>query len=186
MKCLYCKINDAIKYSKYSNGNFCCRKHARAYSTNKVKEKRKEISIKVSNTLKKKYKDSVHPLKNRTRSDETKTKIQKSFEKRKIEKLKFLHSNVVFELWPKKIRVGYIFKKFENTCQECGYNYTDENGKGPFEIHHIDGNHYNNVENNLTLLCLNCHWKTPNWRFRGKKHSDESKMKISKNNFNKK
>lgn len=49
MKCKNCEENDAVKYSKYSNGNFCCRKCARAYSS---KEKRKEINKKVSSKLK--------------------------------------------------------------------------------------------------------------------------------------
>ena len=69
---------------------------------------------------------------------------------------------------------------------ECGYSHINENGKGPFEIHHIDGNHDNWKEENLNVLCLNCHWFTPNWRFRGKKHSEESKLKISKNHYNRK
>lgn len=48
MKCKNCKQNIAIKYSKYSTGEFCCKKCARAYST---KYKRKEINKKVSNSL---------------------------------------------------------------------------------------------------------------------------------------
>ena len=48
MKCKNCEIKDAVKYSKYSNGKFCSRKCACAFST---KEKRKEINEKVSKTL---------------------------------------------------------------------------------------------------------------------------------------
>lgn len=49
MKCKNCEKNDAIKYSKYSTGEFCCRKCAMTYST---KEKRVEINKKVSEKLK--------------------------------------------------------------------------------------------------------------------------------------
>lgn len=47
MKCKNCE-NDAIKYSKYSKGEFCSKKCACAYST---KDKRLEINEKVSKTL---------------------------------------------------------------------------------------------------------------------------------------
>ena len=48
MKCKNCDKNEAIKYSKYSKGEFCCRECARAYST---KEKRVEINKLISKTL---------------------------------------------------------------------------------------------------------------------------------------
>lgn len=48
MKCKNCKKKETIKYSKYSNGEFCCRECARAFST---KNKRKEISEKVSKKM---------------------------------------------------------------------------------------------------------------------------------------
>lgn len=49
MKCKNCNKKEAIKYSKYSTGEFCCRECARAYST---KNKRKEINKAISKTLK--------------------------------------------------------------------------------------------------------------------------------------
>lgn len=52
MKCKNCGHKDAVKYSKYSNGEFCCIECARAFST---KEKRKEINKKVSKKLKDKF-----------------------------------------------------------------------------------------------------------------------------------
>ncbi len=36
----------------------------------------------------------------------------------------------------------------------------------PLEVHHKDGNRTNNNENNLQLLCPNCHALTDNWRGR--------------------
>lgn len=48
MKCKCCNENEAVKYSKYSTGDFCSRKCARSYST---KNKRREINEKVSKTL---------------------------------------------------------------------------------------------------------------------------------------
>lgn len=44
----------------------------------------------------------------------------------------------------------------ENKCELCGIS--DWNGCIlPLELHHIDGNHYNNNLENLQILCPNCH-----------------------------
>lgn len=52
----------------------------------------------------------------------------------------------------------YLFEKFEYKCQKCGWNeqnpYTN---KVPLQVHHVDGNCLNNKEDNLELLCPNCH-----------------------------
>lgn len=52
----------------------------------------------------------------------------------------------------------YLFNKYENKCSKCGWGekniYTN---KIPLEIEHIDGNYKNNKEENLDLLCPNCH-----------------------------
>jgi hypothetical protein len=47
-------------------------------------------------------------------------------------------------------------------CERCGG--TEWQGQPiPVELHHIDGDHYNNELNNLQLLCPNCHALTPNY-----------------------
>lgn len=57
----------------------------------------------------------------------------------------------------KLIRDG--IKKEE--CEECGLK--EWRGKKLFlELHHIDGNHFNNEFNNLQILCPNCHSLYPN------------------------
>lgn len=44
----------------------------------------------------------------------------------------------------------------EYKCERCGLStWLDQ--PIPLELHHIDGNHYNNDFNNLKLLCPNCH-----------------------------
>ena len=46
-------------------------------------------------------------------------------------------------------------------CEEC--ERTQWLGKPiPLEVHHIDGNPLNNSQDNLQLLCCNCHSRTPN------------------------
>jgi Zn finger protein HypA/HybF involved in hydrogenase expression len=51
-------------------------------------------------------------------------------------------------------------KKHE--CEECKLNTW--NGKLiPLELHHVDGNRYNNSIENLQIICPNCHAQTPNY-----------------------
>jgi len=47
----------------------------------------------------------------------------------------------------------------EHKCECCGI--TEWNGQPtPIELDHIDGNRYNNVIENLRILCPNCHAQT--------------------------
>lgn len=65
----------------------------------------------------------------------------------------------------------YLTEKYGNKCSRCGWDevnvYTK---KVPLQIDHIDGDYSHNEEENLTLLCPNCHCLTPTWggRNRGK------------------
>ena len=52
----------------------------------------------------------------------------------------------------------YLFEKYNCKCQECGWGERNEHsGTVPLQIHHIDGDYRNNKEENLQLLCPNCH-----------------------------
>ena len=52
----------------------------------------------------------------------------------------------------------YLFEKNNNSCQKCGWNEINPiTNNVPLQIHHIDGDCLNNSENNLELLCPNCH-----------------------------
>jgi len=52
----------------------------------------------------------------------------------------------------------YLMQKYHNKCSKCGWGETNiYTNKIPLEIEHIDGNYLNNCEENLTLLCPNCH-----------------------------
>ena len=64
----------------------------------------------------------------------------------------------------------YLFQKYDNKCQLCGWSKTNSTtNKIPLQIHHIDGDCTNNREDNLQLLCPNCHSLTPNYGYT-KKH----------------
>ncbi len=55
----------------------------------------------------------------------------------------------------------------ENVCEICGIDCW--NGK-PLEkeLHHVDGNRFNQLIGNLKILCPNCHSQTDNFRAKNK------------------
>jgi hypothetical protein len=56
----------------------------------------------------------------------------------------------------------YFIEKFNNKCVECSWaKHHPVTGVVPLEIEHVDGNSENNQEDNLKLLCPNCHALTP-------------------------
>lgn len=63
----------------------------------------------------------------------------------------------------------YMLQKSNFKCERCGWGeinpYTN---KVPLQIHHMDGNSENNSENNLQVLCPNCHSLTENFGSRNK------------------
>lgn len=57
----------------------------------------------------------------------------------------------------------YIKEKYGNNCSVCGL--ADWNNKPiTLELEHKDGNSENNLEENLCLICPNCHSQTPTYK----------------------
>lgn len=61
----------------------------------------------------------------------------------------------------------YIKNKYKNSCTCCGINSWN-NKPISLQVEHIDGNSTNHKENNLTLLCPNCHSQTPTYGAKNK------------------
>lgn len=58
----------------------------------------------------------------------------------------------------------YMIEKVGCKCEKCGWSEVNPTtGAVPLEIHHIDGDCTNNFEDNLQLLCPNCHSLTENF-----------------------
>lgn len=49
----------------------------------------------------------------------------------------------------------------EYVCEKCGCDGTWQGEPITLELHHINGNHYDNRLENLQILCPNCHSQTP-------------------------
>lgn len=59
----------------------------------------------------------------------------------------------------------YMLEKAEYKCEECGWNKINPYTQLiPLEIHHKDGNHRNNSEENLQVLCPCCHSLTDTYK----------------------
>lgn len=75
----------------------------------------------------------------------------------------------------------YLFNKYNNKCARCGWGEINKyTNKIPLEIEHIDGNYKNNKEENLILLCPNCHSLTSTY-----KGANLNKGRKSRNKYNK-
>lgn len=58
-----------------------------------------------------------------------------------------------------------IFNKYSNKCARCGWGEKNKYTNNiPLEIEHIDGDYKNNKEENLILLCPNCHSLTSTYK----------------------
>ena len=80
----------------------------------------------------------------------------------------------------------YLFEVNDNKCELCGWG--EENPytkKVPLEIHHKDGNHFNNKKENLQLLCPNCHSLTESFRKQKSDTSTKREKEIRKNQLRK-
>lgn len=75
-------------------------------------------------------------------------------------------------------------------CENCGLEYW-QGVQIPLELHHVDGNHFNNNLSNLKVLCPNCHALTDNYRGRAKrkyehivtKHDIHIRNRITSKNY---
>lgn len=117
-------------------------------------------------------------------TDEHKEKISISLLKKSQQRIGLLLKTKNFEDLPKSLIKKLLKEEKMNKCESCGFEYSDEKGNGPFEVHHKDGDRNNWKKENLSFLCLNCHWMTGTYKFKGRKHRTDSRKKISENNFN--
>lgn len=75
----------------------------------------------------------------------------------------------------------YIREKYDNKCARCGWCEVNKtSGRIPLELEHIDGIYHHNQEENLILLCPNCHSLTPTYKGanKGKGRSFRKKYRL--------
>ncbi len=65
----------------------------------------------------------------------------------------------------------YLREKYKQKCSICGWDKKHPiTGRVPLEVDHIDGNSENNTEENLRIICPNCHSLTSSFRNLNKGH----------------
>ena len=70
----------------------------------------------------------------------------------------------------------YLLEKNEYKCESCGFEgYNKLTGKTILQIHHKDGDSSNNSEENLQVLCPNCHSMTETYSNCGKRKSSRTR-----------
>ena len=63
----------------------------------------------------------------------------------------------------------YLLEKNNYTCEECGCNLVNKyTGLSILQVHHKDGDASNTKEDNLKVICPNCHAMTENFGSRNK------------------
>ncbi len=66
----------------------------------------------------------------------------------------------------------YLLEKNNYKCEKCGFEgYNELTHNSILQIHHKDGNAANNSEENLQVLCPNCHAMTETYANCGKRKS---------------
>lgn len=72
---------------------------------------------------------------------------------------------------------GYLLLTREHKCEECKLKIWNDKPI-TLESHHKNGNHKDNSEENLMLICPNCHSQTENYKAKNKGHGrDKRRLK---------
>ena len=150
----------------YGSGRFCSVKCARGFST---KNKRTEINKQVSEKMKgrestgKPFVSGYDPRR-KLFSDEDRLKAIKKKEEIRLRE----YASLSFDELPLAEKRRLILSKQKGKCNNC--KISEWCGlKLVLELHHINGNHEDNREENLEILCPNCHSLTENFRNKKRK-----------------
>lgn len=90
---------------------------------------------------------------------------------------------------PFRYAFKYLKEEREWKCESCGLSEW-KGQKLPLEVHHINGDRWDQRRENLQILCPNCHSLTENWRakskgkVKSKQISDEELLKTVENSKN--
>lgn len=79
----------------------------------------------------------------------------------------------------------YMLEKVGHRCELCGWHEVNPfSGLIPLEIHHKDGDYRNNKEENLQVLCPNCHSLTSSYKALNKEGREDRDHSGSRKKYN--
>lgn len=173
--CLHCgkhlEINN-LSISDYKRKKFCNNSCAASYNNKFTKKKEKE---------KIKCKNCGHDLSNRQKKY-CNNKCQQEYEyKEYIQEWKNgVVNGTVGKYAISKYIKRYLMEKYNFQCSQCEWHERNQfTGNIPLEIHHKDGDYTNNEEDNLDLLCPNCHSLTETYKAANKGNGRKDRKKYT-------
>jgi predicted RNA-binding Zn-ribbon protein involved in translation (DUF1610 family) len=189
-KCLYCG-NEITGKDRFRN-KFCNSSCAASYNNTHRKRTSDEVKIKISKALRSKSQTNskrsdiyLSDLENNTKRicancGKELAKTQMKFCSQScagaFKYVKYIESWKNGEVnglsgeynLNKHIR-RFLLEKNHYQCEKCGWSEVNEfSNTIPLEIHHIDGDYTNNKEENLQVLCPNCHSLTETYKSHNK------------------
>jgi len=70
----------------------------------------------------------------------------------------------------------YLMIRLDNKCSKCGWGEKNPvSNTVCLDLHHIDGDHKNNVLSNVELLCPNCHSLTRTYKMVGNRSGESTR-----------
>lgn len=146
--CLFCG-----KELKNGQEKFCCSSCSAKYNNSRRTFKEKKIDVKKTCICcGKEFQTYNHGQKYCSINCFQKSREQKSLNEWKEQPEKY--STIEIPDFIKR----YLMKKNDCKCEKCGWGETNmSTNKIPLQVHHINGNCTDNREENLQLLCPNCH-----------------------------
>ena len=162
--CLNC--NESFESLISENRKFCCHSCSATYLNSKRPKKIYKIfecrNCKKQKPIPEYLKNKIFCSKKCHREEEYNSNISRW---KSGELLGYTGKTKSLTNWLRK----YLLEKYNNSCVKCGWNELHPVDNKPLvEINHIDGNAENNLEDNLEILCPNCHSMTYNFRARNK------------------
>ena len=97
---------------------------------------------------------------------------QKSVESRlanKKNRLEFRLKHLLYEKLTRYEKIEFILRKQDNRCAICKNEFIWMNAPLQKQRHHKDGKGNNDIEENIAILCPNCHSQTENYAGKGMK-----------------
>lgn len=171
--CIHCGKpldKNKLTLSDYKRKKFCNNSCAASYNNKFTKRKEK-----------KKCKNCGKELVSRQRTY-CNNKCQQEYEYNTyIEQWKNgIINGIVGEYAISKYIKKYLMKKYNYKCSKCGWNECNQfTGNIPLEVHHKDGDYTNNDEDNLDLLCPNCHSLTETYKASNKGQGRKERKKYT-------
>lgn len=143
---------------KNSKNTFCSRSCSAKYSNRRRQRKRKGGLKKICPVCGKEFKASSKS-KYCSTDCSAKGKVEENIKKWKEGKISgYQPSSGMISCFVKK----YLLEKANYKCERCGFSSEHPiTKKTILQVNHIDGNYKNCKEENLEILCPNCHALTP-------------------------